>query len=690
MKRICKYIAMFFLSVLLSCTLHATIPAEQTYGLYDAVIDGYKHLSPLHGFVAHEQKSFDNYYHCIQNTEPLSQLVHELFRFLDGTLKPHASQNRVGTYLDAATIGQLLYTIESNFDQQNGIITITQSNLETLLFNVLKTNETLKKRKAHKLKSFAHILIQSLDQIGFWGTQKNGYPKFLVHYLLLTLLFKRVSDKKEYITYFNQFKPLNNNKGILHADFSIYLDGSYNDQIIPNILKEEETKIKDKQGIINHWKSFYEQLAFAVIRAKYSTSYPPYISSDSAILSWHLKSKTAHQYLQESIDQENKDINLRLKYAFSNCMENLLANLISFIEYNSQTKSFKDSIQYFKKYTPQTVTQREAKTEWNDLLSDIPGLDYRRKAKEIKNDQGKYEIIIEKAPTDAPFTRPATSDGQYYYELKASISNLIKVINKLYNLNLKNFNELLNHFNLECPFFSLENNEYVAECKLIDNEKKLCNFSIQPAHASIEWPLSQYNGLEKDILAALLPYGYTGLLQFINLFSVNIKFFNPEHRNGLLASEYLRHSFLIQQINASNMHEIFHALVMLIQPTHEQYPWYSYYLNTFSDQKLATNNPVYATDLFKAWAQYAGQWNMTTQFMQKFESYLNKNQANPVARLSAQDIGNILATFALYTSSNQPIQFAQNIFAKLNETEQKDALEIIKQQAPFLENKLVH
>jgi hypothetical protein len=437
MKNICKYITALFLSTLLSCTMQATIPAEQTYGLYDAVIDGYKHLSPTHGFVASEQKTFDGYYFYTLESEPLHKLMHQLFRFVDNLI-PHISDSAVGTHLDAAMIGKLLAAIEKNLDRNTGIIQIPKDELKKQLLEILNQMGTRMKQKtkAGPRETFAQILVDALDETGRWQTEYEHYPQLLVHYMLLTLLFKKVEKKSGYKEYFDQFNNLNSGKGILKPNANELLNKIYEDPNDPatmakNILAAQPTSFAFT--MFDYVLEHYDAITYATIKlGDQQIGYPPQVDWSKVLLSWYQNNPVVIQeYLQPH--------QLIKKYGFSDCMETALRNLLIFTEYNPINNTFKGSIKYFKEFDLQTIDSEAARTAWADLVSDIPQAKYNKRVKVEKNPEGKSSLIMENAKDNNsgnPWVRPAESDGWYYYELEPGLDTIVFVVNKIYNLQL--------------------------------------------------------------------------------------------------------------------------------------------------------------------------------------------------------------------------------------------------------------
>ena len=206
-----------FLGLFAIFSLQGDIPPAETYGLYNAVLDEYKHLSPFPGFVADQNNVFRYYYDFTLEQEPMYTLVHALFRVIDNKLKPHASDREIGSYLGASEIGALLAVIEKNLDAK-GIITAEPNALKQQIVEVLKTFKMKSGIKAYQKDAFAQIIIDALKEAGHWSTEGQHYPHFLVHDIFLTLLYGKVNQKAQYKDYFQQFAGINNGRGILKPD----------------------------------------------------------------------------------------------------------------------------------------------------------------------------------------------------------------------------------------------------------------------------------------------------------------------------------------------------------------------------------------------------------------------------------------------------------------------------------------
>jgi len=624
MHRIYTGSVIVFLNMLLSLTTHATIPGEQTFGLYDAVLDGYKHLSPTHGFVASEQNTFDGYYHYTQPSEPLYKLMHILFRFVD-TLVPHVSDSAVGTHLDAAMIGKLLAAIEKNLDRGTGIIQIPKDELKKQLLEILNQTGTRMKQKTKvgPREDFAQILVDALDEAGHWDPNGKHYPQFLVHDMLLTLLFKKVNNKPEYKNYFDQFKALNNSDGILKPNAIDLLNKSYEDPNDPASMAKNIKAILPLEGnihsILTIALTHYESLAYAAIKlSSVMSHYPSQAFFRSTILSWYLESPL----LKQAPD-------LISQYRFTDCMETAIRNLFIFTEYDSTTNNFKGTISYFKQFDPQAITSQNAHTIWADLVSDIPHAKYNKRVKLEKSPEGKLYFILETAKIDnkdIPWDRPSQSDEWYYYELEPTLTNIVLVANKLFGLQLKSFSDFLKHFNLECPsYIGTEKKEDI--CKITDQNKKTCTLNYKPSHALIEpYPQEISFALMAEIIAKDLPsWTSSHFLPLINLYSVDlltIKTENTGLQTKLIQSPYLRHALLIQNFASSDVKLVITDLVLALGKLSEikSSSWYRSLIMKLIDELLALNNAYLANQVFTQMALYGYAWQIIPEFIQRFNT----------------------------------------------------------------------
>jgi hypothetical protein len=309
MRTVNIYLSTLF-GITLTVSMHADIPPQETYGLYNAILDEYRHLSPFHGFVCAEQNIFYGFYFYTQESEPLYKLMHELFRFIDNLI-PHVSDSAVGTHLDASMMGKLLVTIEKKLDRSSGIITISKDALKKQLIEVLHQMGTRMKQKTKvgPRENFAQILVDALDDCGHWSAANQHYPQFLAHTMLLTLLFKKVNDKAHYQIYFDQFKALNGGNGILKPNAQTILAEPYQHAAIASFLTASTIQP------LEYYLDNYELVAYSIINAqKYTGLYSPRLLQGTVLLSWYKENPIV---MQENITLER----MMEKYGFADCAE---------------------------------------------------------------------------------------------------------------------------------------------------------------------------------------------------------------------------------------------------------------------------------------------------------------------------------------------------------------------------------
>src|ERR1700733_4006849 len=679
--------ALAFLICIIAPFIKATIPAEQTRGLYDAIIDGYKHLSPTHGFVAHEQKTFDGYYHYTQPSEPLYKLMHILFRFVDNLI-PHVSDSAVGTNLDAPMIGKLLAVIEKNLDRSTGIIQIPKDELKKRLLEILNETGTRMKQKTKvgPRETFAQVLVDALDETGHWDPKGKHYPQFIVHDMLLTLLFKKVNSKPEYKNYFDQFNKLNDGKGILKTNADELLNKIYEDPNDPatmakNILAAQPTG--EAYTMFDYILDHYDAVAYANIKLGRSVfGYPPQVSFGKVLLSWYQKNPIV---IQENL----KFYQTIATYGFSDCMETALRNLLIFTEYNQTNNNFKGSINYFKEFDVQTIASETARTAWADLVSDISQAKYNKRAKVEKSPEGKNLLIMENAKdnnSNKPWVRPAESDGWYYYELEPGLDTIIFVVNKTYNLQLQDFGAFLKHFNLECPSQKVIKTEFLGVtleetiCTITNQDKRNCVLHYHPGHAYFEeYPRGKLIEAMSNFVSQVFPF-WTGsyFLPVLNLYRVNFQTIplTESFKEELLKSILFRHAFLIQQLSSNEAKQYIINFIMKVLP---QDAWYKHFMMQSIDQLLSLRDQNTTNNTLIICAKYAAKWDMVPECIKKMQEnseILNSDQMADLIKIFAQNITpqykKILNNFILeqYDTENIRAQFelvtmAQDIDSEL-------------------------
>lgn len=656
--KIIRHKLVLLICIIIAPFIYADIPAEQTRGLYDAVLDGYKHLSPTHGFVASEQKTFDGYYHFTQPSEPLYKLMHILFRFIDNLI-PHVSDSAVGTHLDAAMIGKLLAAIEKNLNRETSLITISKDELKKQLLEILNQTGTRMKQKTKvgPREDFAQMLVDALDETGHWDPNGKHYPQFLVHDMLLTLLFKRVNSKSEYKNYFDQFTALNDGKGILKPNATELLNKSYEDPSDPstmakNILAAQPSG--EAYTMFDYVLSHYDSLAFATVKlGAQQLGYPPQVTYSTVLLSWYQKNPVV---IQENLNPYK----LIITYGFSDCMETALRNLLIFTEYDQTNNSFKGNIKYFKEFDVETIQSEPARTAWANLVSDISQVKYNKRVKEEKKPEGSV-LIMENAKNHnkgAPWIKPVDNDGWYYYELEPGLDTIVFVINRLYNLQLNNFGDFLKHFNLECPSQKVVNIEFLGVpveqtiCTITDQDKKNCILNYHPGHAYVDsYPRGSLSERMSSFVAEVFPI-WTGsyFLPVLNLYQVNLPKIQLSEglKKELVQSSLLRHALLTQQLSSNEVKQYILYFIIVKLPELKNI-WYKSFTIQLVDQLLSLNDPQATALALKTMAENTFEWGTLPDFIKKFKE--NKHLLDEFAVL------NILSTLInnTKTASNKKI-----------------------------------
>lgn len=636
------YYALVLIAALISPILYADIPPQQTYGLYNAVLEDYKHLSPFHGFVASGQNVFRYYYDYTQPDEPLNKLMLILFRLIDDKLTPQASDREIATHLNEGGIAKLLMLIEKNLDRSTGIITVSQEELSKQLLAALSTIKIHKSIKVEGKQKFIQILIDSLKDAGHWGTEGQHYPQFVVHDILLTFLFRKVDDKKRYDSYFKEFQALNDGKGILIENAQALLNQSYENPSEPQTLAkniiEAKNQIWDPEPRLKFIITNYESLAYAKIKlSKGDSLYPPFIEYTSVLLPWY----------NDNAIFKKLTLTQKKEYDFSDCMETALRNLTNFIAYNSNQGKFEPIIPYYSQFNVETILLPKARSAWAGLVSDIPLVEYARRVKSTygmgEKTGGNVVLKLETAKAfnnDMPWIKPAESDGWYYYELEPTLPNVVHVINKLFNLKLNNFGELLKQFNLECSTYKGTPKEQTGTtCFLTDKDKKNCTLKISPSHGKLSYPTSHMRPEWADLaattrdellIATALEKKEKQLLQLINLYNVNLYYIN-EIKNPIEFS-LARHAMLIQKLLSNE------AKFVVLQSIIDKFSdlkndqWLRSFIIKILNSLFSLHDDYTTREGFNIWARFASRWFMFENFKQKFqESYPSDIPINEMA-----------------------------------------------------------
>jgi hypothetical protein len=226
--------------------------------------------------------------------------------------------------------------------------------------------------------------------------------------------------------------------------------------------------------------------------------------------------------------------------------------------------------------------------------------------------------------------RPMQSDGWYYYELEPTLPNIVMVVNKLFNLQLKNYRDFLKHFNLECGSYAgSEQEQRVSVCAITNENKRTCTLDINPGHGFIApYPkeLSSPGAISKLLREELLSNN-RNLLPLINLYGFDYNLAVIQYKQELLNSPYLRHIMLIQLLaNTTNKLLVMQSIGVNL-PTAYKNKWCKWFVAKLIDELFALNDPHTTSSLLETWADFAYNWGMSQEFQQKFKVHYKEISA---------------------------------------------------------------
>lgn len=649
-----KYLISIALSIVVITSIQADITPTETYGLYNCLLPQYKHLSPFHGFIAHENDVFLYYYDYTQTEEPLHKLIHKLFWISDGKLKPFGTDREIANGFGPAEIGTMLAVIEK-YSDSNGIITVSQEDLKRYLLEVVNSFKLNKKIREINKKEFIQILVDSLKNAGHWGRDEQHYPRYLVHDILLLFLFRKIDKKQDYMSYFNVFKTLNNNQGILEPNAESLLQKNYEDPNNPsehtkNILENYKDNLSPLSQSAEYIMQHYELFGFAKIANitfdDTKNPYPPHIDYTSVLLSWYNNNPT-YQALPEGKNGKED-------YWFTDCMETALRNLVSFIVYDANTGEFKPLIPYFAQFKVRYGSNKEknilgeqARIAWADLVSDIPLVEYNKRIKIAFDDTINANILVKETAKNnnngKSWQKPAQDDGWYYYELEPTLPTIVTIVNHLFNLHLKDFGEFLTHFDLTCPSYKGTIEEQTtAICTISNANKKECTLNINPGHGEIEkyyYENSSKNKHNNQRFGELFPYN-NNTLSLLNLYNLdtndparginiflNRVFFRMPLKNTPFARDpYWRYALLLQNLNNIEIKKELFSLFPQVHNVNElrlvDKEWNQQFIIKLAQSALKMNDAATTGNILKNWQYFAGRWGsgMMDAFADEFRN----------------------------------------------------------------------
>ena len=397
----------------------------------------------------------------------------------------------------------------------------------------------------------------------------------------------------------------------------------------------------------------YEQLGYAIIKKKYGGIYPPQVSYGSVTLPW---------FTNNEIIKKQKTIILG-QFAYSDCMEAAILNVINFIAYDTQTGTLKPIIPFFNEFNVQTINSSAAHNAWAGLISDVAGAEYNRRVK-ITEIDGAPVITIEKSKTQElgkPYIRPVENDGWYYYEIEPTLPNIVKVVNQIFNLNLRNFGEFLTHFNLRCGSYEgTEEEQRNTTCSITDKNKKTCTLSISPVHGEIgPYPeIAQAHHQEFATIKDLLLDNNVKALPLLNLYKIRIGYF-IDFLDVNRQSSYMRHCLLIQPLADVMAETLILRMVGSKLSDFKNDLWYLNYIHKILQSLFSLNDPHTTIETLKIWAGFASSANMLEEFKKEYEQHFEDAQKDP------QILANLLI-FASQAEQQRLAQFVLSNFVKFD------------------------
>jgi len=544
-----KYISYILILCCISSLSQAEISFLELKGLYNGIKEDKKYLSPVHGFNWFKTGVVENMYRYGDEADATIKLIKELFYLQpDGvTFDITSLARKPAKYFTPRTIGKILNVIEKykdktldpsskveistllkniikediNFDDLQQLINRTiekiqqevgpiadkkqlnlekraaeqkitkikkgkvktiktkeekaqaitplQARIEEIQGEVQKitVRERLLKRKIHDI-SLNEKLIDEL--VGYMlgclaETQEQKYIPYALQQLLLAFAWKVADSKEQLIDYFEQFETPIITKNKIELLQELYSKKDY-EHFKENLEKNVSFILKD-----------YELSSFGSYgRTVWDKPYPPVISGIS--------------------DTRYVDI-AGIEHFFSDCVETSLRNFFNIVLYNKSTSTFDITslikqpeekglkllpafIDYYTKHNKTSHLQTKPYyNDWAQLVADIPGITYVKGA----------------------------------YEIKTSLSNILKVVNYLLFGNSAAFASKSNQEKLNILVQALSHENFAIRWEVKDGPDNLVDtqdtliillFSVNNDTYSFEWGFEPRHSVISNIQSNLI------------------------------------------------------------------------------------------------------------------------------------------------------------------------------------------
>lgn len=588
-----KYTIIYFILFYFISFVYSNVEnVADVYGLYSAVKDEFKHLSPFHGFIFIENEIARNYHEFNDSKDLMTKLVYSLFSRHGEAFRASDDPKSLANYINASVVGDIIVAIEKSkgSKEANDLLKIALNNNITNLEG---------DKKSKLVDDFVKKITDGLSISGHFSEENQIYPGYIVHHMILAFLYLKISKKSDLIQYFDKLKELNGGQEILTSDI---WSKSYQPMQHIEILKSFRNQEQGGSALWNYAINNYEALAFAfIIAQRYGGKYPKYVMFAKALPSWFIRNSST---LIE-----------RQKYSYPDCMETAIRDLLNLAIYDQNKLEFNLNqlpfivesqapiAQFYKNFTLVQATSESARDIWSDVVSDIAGVYYGKRAKK-EGDQ----IIVQ---DNLNVMRPELSDGWYYYEIKSSLENITKVVNHLFKLNLKNFGEFINKFNFTCGDIAGPQ----VECRIDVNQERNCMLKINPGkHGEISGFVTEemtFPSLYKIMSDNLIEEKYENLEKMINVAGFGLDSFEIANKEDIktkiLNGAYLRHILMVQVSGKKDSVSSFILKNIANAPGAD---WYNKLFRLLIND-IIKREPLDIPDIFVELAEYAqGQDNI--------------------------------------------------------------------------------
>lgn len=331
-------------------SIQADVPLGELKNSFLDFKQEFQHLSPLHGAVAWISGFTKNVYQ-FDNKSSLNKLSKSLFRlFENGEIVPSNAPDRAATYLTTEMIGTIIGTLEAEALGQQNIDNDIQNKQDISQHQAGKKNQknVLKDPLVEKLEiALIHAAIESKNKFAKrhiirtlnnfvanlrgalteCQSLESGYSKDTPIVLLLSFLYAKSSGKQDLEAYYQGLqkqlgivKVFNNDTEIDDNNENIIaiVQNRTNQFYTQNELVEELERLRKQELRLEFLQGLrggaYEKTVLALLSSIGIGGMPPVI-----------------QYCDKSRYET---------VSFSNCLENVVRNIINVLLYNDETEQF--------------------------------------------------------------------------------------------------------------------------------------------------------------------------------------------------------------------------------------------------------------------------------------------------------------------------------------------------------------